>query len=106
MIGIATVNFGQAQSKLANFQEEYAESMRNEYIEKLDEGLQQFKEYQALRKKLESRRLDYDSKLSRLQKSKKENPGLEQELQAAKMKFEDSEYDVIQKMASLQEFEV
>ncbi|KAI7904397.1 uncharacterized protein BX663DRAFT_504926 [Cokeromyces recurvatus] len=104
-LGIATINLGQAQSKIAAFQEEYADVMKSQYIEKLEEGLQLFKEYQSLRKKLESRRLDYDSKLSRLQKSKKEKPELEQEMQASKMKYEDSEYDVIQKMVSLQEFE-
>ncbi|KAI8051375.1 uncharacterized protein B0P05DRAFT_313557 [Gilbertella persicaria] len=104
-LGVASINFGQAQSKLAVFQEEYADAMKTVYLEKLDEGLAQFREYQQLRKKLESRRLDYDSKLSRLQKSKKEKPELEQEMQAAKLKYEDSEYDVIQKMAALQEFE-
>ncbi|KAL9548187.1 hypothetical protein MBANPS3_005802 [Mucor bainieri] len=104
-LGIAMMNFGQAQSRLASYQEDYADTMKSGYMEKLDEGLAHFKEYQALRKKLESRRLDYDSKLGRLQKSKKEKPDLEQEMQAAKMKYEDSEYDVIQKMALLQEFE-
>ncbi|KAI8354600.1 hypothetical protein EDC96DRAFT_516653 [Choanephora cucurbitarum] len=104
-LGVASINFGQAQSKLASLQEEYADSMKSIYLEKLDDGLTQFKEYQQLRKKLESRRLDYDSKLGRLQKSKKEKPELEQEMQAAKLKYEDSEYDVIQKMAALQEFE-
>lgn len=74
-------------------------------MEKLDDGLALFKEYANLRKKLESRRLDYDAKIGRLQKSKKEKPELEQELQASKMKYEDAEYDVIQKMVSLQEFE-
>ncbi|KAI8376926.1 hypothetical protein BD560DRAFT_391149 [Blakeslea trispora] len=104
-LAVASINFGQAQSKLASLQEEYADTMKSIYLEKLDDGLAQFKEYQQLRKKLESRRLDYDSKLGRLQKSKKEKPELEQEMQAAKLKYEDSEYDVIQKMAALQEFE-
>jgi chromosome segregation ATPase len=80
--------------------------MKYDYLDKLEEGMNQFKEYQSLRKKLESRRLDYDAKLARLQKSKKEKPELEQEMQAAKMKYEEAEYDVIQKLASLQEFEV
>ncbi|CEP07001.1 hypothetical protein [Parasitella parasitica] len=104
-LGIAIVNFGQAQSKIGSYQEDYANTMKANYMEKLDEGLAQFKEYLVLRKKLESRRLDYDSKLGRLQKSKKEKPDLEQEMQAAKMKYEDSEYDVIQQMAALQDFE-
>lgn len=104
-LGVALNNFGHAQSKLGHYQEDYAERMKTDYLEKLEEGLTMFKEYSNLRKKLESRRLDYDAKLGRLQKSKKEKPELEQELQASKMKYEDSEYDVIQKMVSLQEFE-
>lgn len=105
-LGIALHHFGQAQSDVANLQEDFADSMKYTYLDKLDEGLQQFKEYQQLRKKLESRRLDYDAKLGRLQKSKKEKPELEQEMQAAKIKYEDTEYEVIQRMAMLQEFEV
>lgn len=104
--GNALINFGQAQSKLADCQDDFANSMKYDYLDKLEEGMNQFKEYQSLRKKLESRRLDYDAKLARLQKSKKEKPELEQEMQAAKMKYEEAEYDVIQKLASLQEFEV
>ncbi|KAG0737027.1 hypothetical protein G6F62_009753 [Rhizopus arrhizus] len=104
-LGNALINFGQAQSKLADCQDDFANSMKYDYLDKLEEGMNQFKEYQSLRKKLESRRLDYDAKLARLQKSKKEKPELEQEMQAAKMKYEEAEYDVIQKLASLQEFE-
>ncbi|KAI8065005.1 hypothetical protein BDF21DRAFT_346446 [Thamnidium elegans] len=104
-LGSALINLGQSQSKLASFQEDYSDNIKTEYMEKLDEGLALFKDYANLRKRLESRRLDYDAKIGRLQKSKKEKPELEQELQASKMKYEDAEYDVIQKMISLQEFE-
>ena len=72
----------------------------------LSTGHLEYKEYDSLRKKLTSRRLDYDSKLNRLNKAKKEKPELEQEMQAARMKYEDTEHDLIQKMAYLQEFEV
>ncbi|CAO3693225.1 unnamed protein product [Rhizopus stolonifer] len=104
-LGNSLVGFGQAQSRLGDYQEDFANAMKTEYLDKLEEGMNQFKEYQALRKKLESRRLDYDAKLTRLQKSKKEKPELEQEMQAAKIKYEESEYDLIQKLAQLQEFE-
>ncbi|KAI8968509.1 hypothetical protein BDF20DRAFT_801388, partial [Mycotypha africana] len=104
-LGIATINVGQAQSRLAAYQEEFADSVGMSYIEKLDEGMALYKDYQNLKKKLESRRLDLDAKLNRLQKSKKEKPELEQEMQAAKMKYEDTEYDLIQKMVALQDFE-
>ncbi|KAI8997625.1 hypothetical protein BDB01DRAFT_771772 [Pilobolus umbonatus] len=104
-LGAALINYGQVQSKIAGYQEDFATGMRSEYLDRLDDGLQQFREYQILRRKLESRRLDYDAKLGRLQKSKKEKPEWEQEMQASKMKYEETEYDLVQKMASIQEFE-
>jgi phage regulator Rha-like protein len=63
-------------------------------------------EFQALRKKLDSRRLDYDAKLNKLQKAKKEKPEWEQEVQASKMKYEETEYDVVQRMIYFQDSEV
>lgn len=72
----------------------------------LEVGLHEYKEYQSLRKKLESRRLDYDAKMGRLQKAKKEKPEWEQEMQASKLKYEETEYDLIQKMVYLQDYEV
>ncbi|CAO3679447.1 unnamed protein product [Rhizopus stolonifer] len=104
-LGNALINFGQAQSKLANCQDDFANSMKYDYLDKLDEGMNHFKEYQNIRRKLESRRLDYDGKLARLQKSKKEKPELEVEVQSARTKYEEAEYDVMQKLAFLQEFE-
>lgn len=45
------------------------------------------KDYAALKKKLENRRLDYDAKQNKLSKSKKENPGLEEETKIAQQKY-------------------
>lgn len=105
-IGAALINLGQTEARIALLQEDFANMVKGGYIEVLEQGLQHYKDYHALKRKLESRRLDYDAKLSRLQKSKKEKPEWEQEMQAAKMKYEESEYDIIQKMATLQEYEV
>ncbi|KAG0170926.1 hypothetical protein DFQ28_001395 [Apophysomyces sp. BC1034] len=104
-LGVALINYGEAESRISGLQEDFASNMKENYMVTLDRGLQEYKEYLNLRKKLESRRLDYDAKLSRLQKSKKEKPELEQEMYAAKMKYEETEYDLIQKMVSLQEYE-
>ncbi|KAI9032741.1 hypothetical protein CLU79DRAFT_727703 [Phycomyces nitens] len=103
--GASFVNYGQATTLVAHLQEEFALSMKEVYIATLQRGQIEYKEYLSLRKKLESRRLDYDAKLGRLQKSKKEKPEWEQEMQASKMKYEETEYDLIQKMVALQEFE-
>ncbi|KAG1456410.1 hypothetical protein G6F56_006838 [Rhizopus delemar] len=104
-LAIALVDLGQTQTRIAALQEVLASEIKNRYMSVLENGLQEYKDYDALRKKLELKRLDYDSKLNRLNKAKKEKPELEQEMQGAKMKYEDTEHDLIQKMAYLQEFE-
>ncbi|CEP11464.1 hypothetical protein [Parasitella parasitica] len=96
---------GQTETRIAALQEALANDIRMSYMTTLENGLQEYKEYDSLRKKLESRRLDYDSKINRLNKAKKEKPELEQEMQASRIKYEDTEHDLIQKMAYLQEFE-
>ena len=100
------MSLGQVESRLAVLQEDFSCSLKDDYMSTLEVGLQEYKDYLALKKKLESRRLDYDAKLGRLQKAKKEKPELEQEMQASKLKYEETEYDLIQKMVYLQEFEV
>jgi hypothetical protein len=105
-LGIALINLGQAESKIAALQESLANDVRMGYIKTLDEGNRLYKEYDHLKKKLLSRRLDYDAKLNRLSKAKKEKPELEQEMQASRIKYEETEHQLIQKMAYIQEFEV
>ncbi|KAI7868346.1 hypothetical protein BDF14DRAFT_1697727, partial [Spinellus fusiger] len=102
---MALTQYGQALTRVSSMQEDFSNTMREGYISTLQRGCIEYKEYQALRKKMESRRLDYDAKLGRLQKSKKEKPEWEQEMQASKMKYEETEYDLIQKMVYLQDFE-
>lgn len=105
-IGIALLNFGQAESRIAMLQDDLAAQVKEGYMRTLEDALREYKEYQALKKKLEGRRLDYDAKLARLQKAKKEKPEWEQEMQAAKLKYEETEYELLQKMVQLQEYEV
>lgn len=104
-LGIALINLGQTETRIANLQEVLANEIKDGYKATLLNGIKEYKEYDYLRKKLASRRLDYDSKLNRLNKAKKEKPELEQEMQAARIKYQETEHDLIQKMAYMQEFE-
>ncbi|CAJ0879947.1 10492_t:CDS:2 [Entrophospora sp. SA101] len=103
--GVALVNFGTANEKIANTQVEYISRIREEFLLGLEDYIKDLKHYQVLKKKLESRRLDYDSKLNRVQKSKKEKPELEEEMRAAKEKYEDTMDDITNKMLKLDESE-
>ena len=60
----------------------------------MDRSLVQMKEYQAARKKLETRRLAYDTSLSKMQKAKREDFRVEEELRSQKAKYEEIEDDV------------
>jgi hypothetical protein len=61
------------------------------------------KEYQAARKKLESRRLAYDASLAKLQKAKKEDFRVEEELRSQKAKYEEAEDDVHRRMEDIRD---
>lgn len=65
-----------------------------------------FSHNKVIRGKLENRRLDYDAKLNRLQKSKKEDPILEEEMRIAHKKYEESLAAAEDLMLSLNEREV
>ncbi|KAG0343640.1 hypothetical protein BG004_005117, partial [Podila humilis] len=82
-MGDAHQNMGVAQTELIN-------SFAHSYIECLAKAQAQMKEFQVLQKKLQSKRLDYDAKLVKVQKAKKEKPEWEEEMQAAKSKYEDT----------------
>lgn len=56
----------------------------------LDALLNKTKEFDKLRKKLKNRRLDYDAKNNKLQKSKKEDPALEENVKTTKLKYEET----------------
>jgi flavin-binding protein dodecin len=54
-----------------------------------------------LKQKLESRRLDFDAKLNRVQKTKKESTVLEEETRVAQSKYEDTMADLTEKMIEM-----
>ncbi|SAM03715.1 hypothetical protein [Absidia glauca] len=95
-------SFGLGECQLSEAEGALAEDTVDNYIALLQEFNVGYKRYQSLCRKLESRRLDYDAKYKRLQKAKKEDPETEQCVQAAKVKFEETELDVVTSMISLQ----
>lgn len=64
------------------------------------------REYQAARKKLESRRLAYDTSLAKMQKAKREDFRVEEELRSQKAKYEEAEDDVYRRMLEIKDGEV
>lgn len=61
---------------------------------------------QHARKKLDSRRLAYDTSLSKMEKAKREDFRVEEELRSQKVKYEEASDDVIRRMQDIKEAEV
>ncbi|KAF9153025.1 hypothetical protein BG015_004240 [Linnemannia schmuckeri] len=99
----ALLQMGDAHQSIGTAQSELISRLGSSYIECLERAQAQMKEYQAMQKKLHSRRLDYDAKLAKVQKAKKEKPEWEEEMQAAKAKYEDTRECVLGIMSAISE---
>ena len=95
--------FGRTQERLARTQENYIVSATSSWLESLERALVQMKEYQGARKKLETRRLAYDTSLAKMQKAKKEDFRNEEELRSQRAKYEETEDDVVRRMQDLRD---
>lgn len=105
VFGNCLINMGQANEKIARLQDSYVTKASETWLESMERSLTQMKEYQAARKRLESRRLAYDATLTKIQKQKREDFRVEEELRAQRIKYEESNEDVLRRMTDIQESE-
>ena len=94
---------GRTQERLARAHETYIASATTSWLESLERSLVQLKEYQAARKRLETRRLAYDTSLAKMQKAKREDFRVEEELRSQKAKYEESADDVQRRMEEIRD---
>lgn len=94
---------GRTEERLARTQENYIESANATWLDSLERSMVQMKEYQAARKKLEQRRLAYDTTLAKMQKAKREDFRVEEELRSQKAKYEEAEDDVHRRMEDIRD---
>lgn len=103
--GECLMTIGQANERIARFQDSYASNATGNWLETLERSLAQMKEYQNARKKLETRRLGYDTSLGKMQKAKSGDYRAEEELRSQKIKYEESAEDVQRRMQDIIEAE-
>ncbi|KAJ3175148.1 hypothetical protein HDU87_006383 [Geranomyces variabilis] len=101
LYGKALVKFGESHEKIANYQVEYIAGVKDSYVSNLEGIVAGMKEYANHKAKLERRRLDFDAKLNKVHKSRKEKPELEEETRVAQAKYEESLTDTTAKMIEL-----
>ncbi|KAL2754145.1 hypothetical protein ACRALDRAFT_1076003 [Sodiomyces alcalophilus JCM 7366] len=101
--GNSLIALGKANERLAEIQEAYANNVAQNWVEAVERSLAMMKEYQVARKKHESRRLAYDTNITKLQKAKREDYRLEDEMRSSRAKFEESGEDVLRRMQDIKD---
>ena len=103
--GQCLLGLGRANERIARMQETYCANATSSWIESVERSLIQMKEYQTAKKKLESRRLAFDTATGKMQKSKKDDFRVEEELRNQKAKYEESHEEVYRRMLDIKEAE-
>ncbi|KAF3917151.1 Endophilin-A2 [Arthrobotrys entomopaga] len=105
LYGQCLTSFGRAHESIARIQETYVQNVNDNWLLGLERDLTHMKEYQAARRKLESRRLAYDTAQSKMQKQKKEDFRLEDELRSQRIKYEELSDEVLRRMNDIRDGE-
>ncbi|KAF8346681.1 hypothetical protein F5887DRAFT_90505 [Amanita rubescens] len=109
--GSSLVKLGRAHCKVATLQEAFALTLRDTSTTFLLRFGEEIKEYDAIRKKLESKRLSYNAAIAKSEKFKnskkeKDRREAEEELERAQYRYEEALEDVHAYMHAIQENEI
>lgn len=103
--GNCLAHVGRTNERVADFHSSYVEDVTATWLQHLERSVTMMKEYQAARKKLESRRLAYDASLTKMQKAKRDDFRVEEEMRVCKTKYDDSSEDVLRRMQDIKDAE-
>ena len=103
--GQCLVGLGRAHERIARMQETYCANATSSWLESVERSQVQMKELASSRRKLEQRRLAYDTASNKMQKIKREDFRMEEELRAQKAKYEESNEEVWRRMCDVKESE-
>lgn len=84
LTGQSLIKLGRAHCRIATLQEAYTLTLRDTFITSLDKFMDDVREYEVQRKKLESRRLTLDSAITKAEKAKKDKGKQEAEEELAR----------------------
>ncbi|KAI0312224.1 hypothetical protein OF83DRAFT_676611 [Amylostereum chailletii] len=109
--GASLAKLGQAHCKIATLQAAFALTLQSTYLVSLDRCEEEIKEYDVERKQLETRRINYDAALARMEKATnskkdKDRKEAEDELAKAKTRYEDAVEDIRARVVGIQENEI
>ncbi|KAJ2705522.1 hypothetical protein H4R19_005115, partial [Coemansia spiralis] len=103
--GRALESLGRTEERLNEHQLKFVNNVKEGWLPELQRSLDDFKEYVALQKQLGARRSDYDSKMVKFQKARKDNITAEDDLRTAQVRYEDTYEDLGRRMLVMQDSE-
>ncbi|KAJ2936365.1 hypothetical protein H1R20_g728, partial [Candolleomyces eurysporus] len=111
MFGNSLIKLGRAHSKVAMLQEAYALTFKDTFIASIERFRGEIKEYEALRKKLDSRRSVLESATTKYEKTRnskkeKDKREAEDEMERAQQRYDETIEDMRAHMHALQEHEI
>ncbi|TFK27306.1 ras-domain-containing protein, partial [Coprinopsis marcescibilis] len=109
--GSSLVKLGRAHCKAATLQEAYALTFKDTFITAIEKFKEEIKEYEALRKKAESRKQTLESATSRFErlrgsKKDKDRQEAEEELERAQQRYDETSEDLRAHIHAIQEHEI
>ncbi|KAJ7512973.1 hypothetical protein B0H11DRAFT_1948248 [Mycena galericulata] len=112
--GNSLVTLGRAHCKVAKLQESFAQSFQDSFMASLVRFAEDIKDYEALRKKFDSRRLSLDAAIAKHEKLKnnkkeskeRERRDAEEDMQIAKGRYDETAEELEAHMHAIQENEI
>ncbi|KAJ2750017.1 hypothetical protein IWQ56_007114, partial [Coemansia nantahalensis] len=101
----ALESLGRTEELLNEHQLKFVNNVKEGWLPELQRSLDDFREYVALQKQLNARRSDYDSKMVKFQKARKDNITAEDDLRTAQVRYEDTYEDLGRRMLVMQDAE-
>ncbi|KAI0298970.1 hypothetical protein B0F90DRAFT_1818303 [Multifurca ochricompacta] len=113
LLGQALVSFGRAFCNVATAQEALGRTLASSFIIALQRFLDQIKDYDAERKKLETRRLNKDAAMKHIERlennkkvKEKDRRDAEEELEKSGFRYDEAEADVQARIDAIQKNEI
>ncbi|KAJ1968699.1 hypothetical protein IWQ62_001087 [Dispira parvispora] len=105
LYGQTLVKLGEVQEEISRATDEFINDIKDPFSRNINDMKRQLDEYSHLKKKLKSRRLEYDAMASKQRGNKKEKRDVGDEAYTAQVRYEDTYDSILERMMQLEDDE-
>ncbi|KAJ1659388.1 hypothetical protein IWQ61_001520, partial [Dispira simplex] len=105
LYGQTLVKLGEVEEEISRATDEFINDIKDPFSRNINDMKRQLDEYAHLKKKLKSRRLEYDAKAAKQRGNKKEKREVEDEAYTAQVRYEDTYDSILERMMQLEDDE-